>query len=218
MTTRLEQLAQNDPSLTPLLAHIVTEFCRRAANRTGLDNARPRRPIELHPDTRLALALCAEGWSLEDVEQHLAARTKLDSQELSSRGPVNFSDPCGEPVPGGISRNQNPWLAEACDDMKSGAMPSKEVGTSHVVYLALTGTRIEALAPTWQEALLHTGRSDACCVEQTDKRTLQVTFDPESPQIIDYHLRCGNYNDALRDVLSHVLLNLDASARSGGES
>lgn len=86
MTTRLQQLEQNDSSLNPLLA--ITD-------RAELDRIRPRRPVELHPDTRLALILCADGWSLEEIEQHLAARKAPAPRELSS--------------------NQRRWLAEAYD-------------------------------------------------------------------------------------------------------
>ncbi|MDZ7852326.1 MAG: hypothetical protein U5L98_06670 [Halomonas sp.] len=49
------------------------------------------------------------------------------------------------------------------------------------IYLARTGERLEVRAETWQQAIEHTGRADACLVEIIVPGKFDLTFNPDSP-------------------------------------
>ncbi|MCE8050268.1 hypothetical protein HOP61_03040 [Halomonas daqingensis] len=194
MISRLEQLEQNDPTLTPLLARAVTEFGRRQSSRA---EHLPARPLDVTSDTFAALILCADGWSLEEIEQCLAARKAQAPQELSS--------------------NQRRWLAEAYDVKRVGAMPGESPSLLHTVYLARSGTRLEVWATGWREALEQVDEPDACLVERTGDRTYDTTLllDGE-PLIINTRVRTGTEEEALRWTLANAARAVDANAGAGG--
>lgn len=81
---------------------------------------------------------------------------------------------------------------------------------SFTVHLAHTGERLEIAADTWQDAVRSTGRTDACILEQTGDRTVDVTFDPDDPTIITCRSRHGTPAEVVQWALANVVQNLEA--------
>ncbi|PXX94987.1 hypothetical protein [Halomonas sp. LBP4] len=65
-------------------ARLEQSDLRQATRASAADDREPPRQRELLPETRLALILWADGWSLQEIEECLAARKERHRRELTS--------------------------------------------------------------------------------------------------------------------------------------
>lgn len=159
----------------------------------------PARPLNVSSDTWLALILCADGWSQQEIEEHFAGRQKQPRHELTG--------------------NQRRWLAEAYDKRGGSVMAIKDPDTrsTFTVYLARSGKRLEIHAGSWREALEQVSEPDACLIEKAGERAYDATLliDGEL-RIINTRARIGTEAEALRWTLDNAARAIDANAGAGG--
>lgn len=85
--------------------------------------------------------------------------------------------------------------------------------TTYTVTLARTGSQQIITAKCWRDALRIVGQPDACLVEHTGERACRISFDPESPQIIDVRTRSNNRSERVHWGLANVVNFLDMAAK-----